>query len=56
MTHHLWMDLNRKMFNYLSSVSLADLVREQHQRNELRESSRSANKQHPSILQTVTVS
>lgn len=37
MTHHLWMDLNRKMFHYLSSVSLADLVKEQNQRMELRE-------------------
>ena len=44
MTHHLWMDLNRKMFNYLSSVSLADLVREQNQRNELHESAQRLNK------------
>ena len=44
MTHHLWMDLNRKMFNYLSSVSLADLVREQNQRNELHESAQRLSK------------
>ena len=44
MTHHLWMDLNRKMFNYLSSVSLADLVREQNQRNEFHESAQRLSK------------
>ncbi len=29
MTHDLWANLNRKMFEYLNSVSLADLVRTQ---------------------------
>nr|MBP6295341.1 Rrf2 family transcriptional regulator [Hydromonas sp.] len=44
MTHHLWMDLNRKMFHYLSSVSLADLVKEQNQRMELREGAKKVTK------------
>lgn len=30
MTHNLWATLNRRMYEYLDSVSLADLVREQH--------------------------
>ena len=30
MTHNLWADLNKRMYDYLGSVSLADLVREQH--------------------------
>jgi Rrf2 family iron-sulfur cluster assembly transcriptional regulator len=30
MTHDLWMSLNAKMFEYLSSVTLADLVKQQH--------------------------
>jgi Rrf2 family iron-sulfur cluster assembly transcriptional regulator len=29
MTHDLWTNLNKKMFEYLSSVSLADLVAQQ---------------------------
>ncbi len=29
MTHELWMNLNDKMFEYLDSVTLADLVRSQ---------------------------
>lgn len=29
MTHHLWTNLNKKMFEYLNSVSLADLVAQQ---------------------------
>ena len=44
MTHHLWMDLNLKMFHYLSSVSLADLVKEQNQRMELREGAKKVTK------------
>lgn len=32
MTHDLWTTLNVKMFEYLSSVSLADLVRQQRSR------------------------
>ena len=47
MTHHLWMDLNHKMFYYLSSVSLADLVREQRQRNELHESGQKIQQRKP---------
>lgn len=54
MTHHLWMDLNHKMFNYLSSVSLADLVREQHQRNELHEQSQKLH-QRKTVLQGAVV-
>jgi Rrf2 family iron-sulfur cluster assembly transcriptional regulator len=30
MTHNLWTTLNRKMYEYLESVSLGDLVNEQH--------------------------
>jgi Rrf2 family iron-sulfur cluster assembly transcriptional regulator len=30
MTHNLWADLNKRMYDYLDSVSLEDLVREQH--------------------------
>jgi Rrf2 family iron-sulfur cluster assembly transcriptional regulator len=30
MTHHLWTSLNMRMHEYLSSVSLDDLVRQQH--------------------------
>lgn len=30
MTHDLWMNLNDKMFEYLNSVSLAELVKSQH--------------------------
>lgn len=37
MTHHLWMDLNHKMFDFLSSVSLADLVKDQNRRIKLSE-------------------
>ena len=44
MTHHLWMDLNRKMLNDLASVCLVDLVREQNQRNELHESAQRLSK------------
>lgn len=29
MTHHLWANLNKRMYEYLDGVSLADLVREQ---------------------------
>ncbi len=29
MTHQLWMDLNQRMFEYLNSVTLADLVAQQ---------------------------
>jgi Rrf2 family iron-sulfur cluster assembly transcriptional regulator len=29
MTHHLWANLNKRMYEYLDSVSLADLVKEQ---------------------------
>lgn len=29
MTHNLWTTLNQRMFDYLNSVTLADLVREQ---------------------------
>ena len=29
MTHHLWTSLNARMFDYLSSVSLDDLIRQQ---------------------------
>ena len=32
MTHDLWATLNKKMHDYLSSVSLADLVRQQRER------------------------
>lgn len=32
MTHDLWATLNKKMHEYLSSVSLADLVRQQRER------------------------
>ena len=31
MTHHLWANLNKRMYEYLGSVSLADLVKEQQQ-------------------------
>lgn len=37
MTHHLWMELNRKMTQYLASVSLADLVKQQNQRLQAQE-------------------
>ena len=30
MTHDLWATLNAKMYDYLSSVTLADLVAHQH--------------------------
>ena len=30
MTHNLWTNLNKRMYEYLDGVSLADLVREQH--------------------------
>lgn len=33
MTHKLWSNLNVRMNEYLSSVSLGDLVREQHEAN-----------------------
>lgn len=29
MTHNLWTNLNNKMYEYLGSVSLGDLVKEQ---------------------------
>ena len=29
MTHYLWANLNKRMYDYLDSVSLADLVKEQ---------------------------
>jgi len=32
MTHELWSTLNAKMYDYLSSVSLADLVARQHEK------------------------
>jgi Rrf2 family iron-sulfur cluster assembly transcriptional regulator len=32
MTHDLWTSLNEKMFEYLSSVSLAELVAQQRER------------------------
>jgi Rrf2 family iron-sulfur cluster assembly transcriptional regulator len=32
MTHDLWATLNRKMLDYLASVSLADLVEKQRQK------------------------
>ena len=56
MTHHLWMDLNRKMFSYLSSVSLADLVREQNQLNELHENPRPVERQYQTVLHHPVVS
>ncbi|HEY6895750.1 MAG TPA: Fe-S cluster assembly transcriptional regulator IscR [Rhodocyclaceae bacterium] len=31
MTHNLWTNLNRKMYEYLGSVSLGSMVREQHE-------------------------
>lgn len=34
MTHELWSNLNDKMFEYLNSVSLADLVAQQNQREQ----------------------
>jgi Rrf2 family iron-sulfur cluster assembly transcriptional regulator len=34
MTHDLWTNLNKKMFAYLDSVSLADLVAQQQRRLE----------------------
>lgn len=33
MTHELWTSLNEKMFDFLNSVSLADLVAQQRQRD-----------------------
>lgn len=30
MTHNLWANLNKRMYEYLDSISLADLVKEQH--------------------------
>lgn len=30
MTHHLWTSLNQRMYDYLHSVSLEDLVQQQH--------------------------
>jgi Rrf2 family iron-sulfur cluster assembly transcriptional regulator len=33
MTHDLWATLNRKMHEYLESVSLADLIRQQQERD-----------------------
>ena len=33
MTHDLWSNLNKRMYEYLHSVSLGDLVRQQHERN-----------------------
>lgn len=32
MTHDLWTNLNKRMFDYLDSVSLADLVEAQHRK------------------------
>lgn len=32
MTHELWSTLNAKMYDYLSSVTLADLVKRQHEK------------------------
>ena len=32
MTHNLWTNLNIKMLEYLSAVSLEELVRQQHDR------------------------
>lgn len=32
MTHELWATLNHKMYDYLSSVSLDDLVKQQHEK------------------------
>ncbi len=32
MTHDLWMELNARMYEYLSSVTLADRVKKQHHR------------------------
>jgi Rrf2 family iron-sulfur cluster assembly transcriptional regulator len=32
MTHELWTSLNEKMFEYLNSVSLAELVAQQRER------------------------
>ena len=54
MTHHLWMDLNRKMFHFLSSVTLADLVKEQNQRMELREGAKKIDKK-KLMLQTLPI-
>tara|TARA_A100000164_G_C21873403_1_gene756383 strand:+ start:181 stop:657 length:477 start_codon:yes stop_codon:yes gene_type:complete len=33
MTHDLWATLNKKVFDYLESVSLKDLVKQQHKNN-----------------------
>ncbi len=38
MTHDLWANLNQKMVEYLSSVSLADLVKQQEGRVQIHES------------------
>ncbi|MGH6612001.1 MAG: Fe-S cluster assembly transcriptional regulator IscR [Burkholderiaceae bacterium] len=37
MTHDLWANLNARMLDYLDSVTLADLVEQQHQRAQGRE-------------------
>ncbi len=36
MTHDLWTNLNKRMFDYLDSVSLADLVAQQHRKQGLK--------------------
>ena len=46
--------LPKTLFNYLSSVSLADLVREQHQRNELHEQSQKLH-QRKTVLHSAVV-
>ena len=55
MTHELWSSLNDKMFEYLNSVSLADLVARQNQRehaegvNVLRDGRRARDPRAPAI-------
>ncbi|MBK6973533.1 MAG: Fe-S cluster assembly transcriptional regulator IscR [Sterolibacteriaceae bacterium] len=55
MTHELWSSLNDKMFEYLNSVSLADLVDRQNQRehaegvNVLRDGRRARDPRAPAI-------
>lgn len=55
MTHELWTSLNEKMFEYLNSVSLADLVAQQKQRGNaegvsvLRDGRRTRDSQSPAV-------
>ena len=43
MTHDLWSTLNRKMLDYLASVSLAELVSKQRQREAVQQQKSAAN-------------